>query len=85
VGKYPLQKKWSEQPSTPKKLEWAVVHSKILTFLEWNFVYSNFFGMDFECTPNFLEWTSSALQKFWSGLEVHSITFGVDFRCTPNF
>jgi hypothetical protein len=67
VGKCPLQKKWSEQQSTPKKLEWAVVHSKILKFLEWNFVYSNFFGVEFECTkffgvdfkciPKILEWT----------------------------
>jgi hypothetical protein len=57
VGKFPLQKKWSEQPSTPKKLEWAVVHSKNVTFLEWNFVYSNFFEVDTECTPKKLEWT----------------------------
>jgi hypothetical protein len=53
--------------------------------LEWNFVHSNFFGVDFECAPNLLEWTWSALQKFWSGLEVHSKTFVVDFRCTTNF
>jgi hypothetical protein len=66
-------------------LEWESVHSKILTFLEWNFVHSKFFGVEFQWTPNFLEWTWSALQKFWSGLEVHSKTFGVDFRCTSNF
>jgi hypothetical protein len=79
------KKKRSKQLSTPKKLEWAVVHSKILTFFKWNVVYSNFFGVEFECTPNFLEWTWSALQKFWSGLEVNFKTFGVDLRCTPNF
>lgn len=78
-------KKWSEQLSTPNKLEWAVVHSKILTFLEWNVVYSNFFGVEFECTLNSLEWTLGALQNFWSVLEVHSKTFGVEFSCTPNF
>ena len=72
VGKCPLQKKWSEQLHTPAKLEWAVFHSKNLTFLEWNFVHSNF-----------LEWTLSALRIFWSGLEVHSKNFGVDLRCTP--
>jgi hypothetical protein len=55
-----------------KKLKWAVVHSKNLKFLEWNFVHSNFFGVDFKCTPNFLEW-----------IEVHSKNFGVDLRCTP--
>jgi hypothetical protein len=35
------------------------------------------------CNPIFLEWTLSALQIFWSGLEVHSKNFGVDLRCTP--
>jgi hypothetical protein len=96
VGKCPLQKKWSEQLpapkkwseqlSTPRKLEWAVFPFKILTFLEWNVVYANFFEVEFECTPNFLEWNfSTPLQKFWSGLEVHSKMFGVDLRSTPNF
>jgi hypothetical protein len=66
---------WSGKVSTPKKkwseqLEWAVVHSK------WSGI---------SCTPIFLEWTLSALQIFWSGLEVHPKTFGVDFGCTPNF
>jgi hypothetical protein len=83
----PLQKKkWSEQLSTPKRLmEWVVVHSKNLTFLEWNFVYSNFCGVDTECTPIFLECTESALQKFWSGLEVDSKTFGVDLGALQIF
>jgi hypothetical protein len=57
VSKCPLQKKWSEQLSTPKKLEWAVVHSKMFTFLEWNVVNSIFSGVDFECIAIFFEWT----------------------------
>jgi ribosomal protein L24E len=68
VGKCPLQKKWSEQPSTPKKLEWAVVHSQILTALQifWSGlqVHSKNFGVDLRCTPKLLEWTLGALQIF---------------------
>jgi hypothetical protein len=39
------KKKWSEQLSTPKTMEWAVVHFK----------KCDIFGVDFKCTPNFLE------------------------------
>ena len=42
--------KWASVHFT-KKMEWTAVHSKILTFLEWNVVNSNFFGVEFECTP----------------------------------
>ena len=79
VGKCPLQKKWSEQLPTPKKLEWVVVHSKDLVefcalqfFWSGLWVHSKFFGVDLKCTTKILEWTWGALQNFSSGLQVHS-------------
>jgi hypothetical protein len=64
VGKCSLQKTWSEQLSTPIFLGLKFVHSKILPFLEWNGVHSNFcwsglqvhsknFGVNKMCTPEF--------------------------------
>jgi hypothetical protein len=85
----------SAQVSTPKKMEWTAVHSKKIgvgscalqnvDFFGVKCCLLQFFGVYFECTPNFWECTWSALQTFWSGLKWHSKTFGVDFRCTPNF
>jgi hypothetical protein len=66
---------WESVHSKKKKMEWTAVHSKknwsgqLYTTKFWHFWSGKL------CTPIFLKWTLSALQIFWSELEVHSKKF----------
>jgi hypothetical protein len=72
VGKCPLQKNGVNSGPLQKNWSGQLFNPKFWHF--WSGIL---------CTPIFLEWTLSALQIFWSGLQVHSKNFGVDLRGTP--